>query len=86
MFQTTNQIGFQHVSTNLLVMQHFATIHSIWILGCPILINSLYPLVLKHGVLENGPLISDFPSQKPPLIVDFHGFSIAMFDFQRVHL
>ena len=39
-----------------------------------------YPPVIKHGVLENGPLISAFPIK-----TSIHrGFSIAVFDYQRV--
>ena len=56
-------------------------------LVCFIHCTILYPLVLKPGA-ENGPLIkflNDFPlTVKPPLIGDFHGFSIAIFDCQRV--
>ena len=37
-------------------------------------------LVIKHAWLENGLLISDFPHE-----TSIHrGFSIAMFDYQRV--
>ena len=37
-------------------------------------------LVMRHGRLENGPLINDFPIQSS---IDM-GFSMAMFDYQRV--
>ena len=37
-------------------------------------------LVMRHGRLENGPLISDFLIQSSI----YMGFSIAMFDYQRV--
>ena len=37
-----------------------------------------YPPVIKHGLPENEPFISDFPIQMV--------FSIAMFDYQRVML
>ena len=37
--------------------------------------------VIKHGLLENGPFIGDGPSK-----TSIHrGFSIAMFDYQRVN-
>ena len=40
----------------------------------------IYPLVIKHGVLENGSFVNDFP-----INTSIHrGFSIAMFDYQRV--
>ena len=40
----------------------------------------LYPPVIKYRVLENGPLISDFPIK-----TSIHRrFSIAMFDDQKV--
>ena len=42
--------------------------------------NSDYLLVIKHGWLENRPLICDFPIETS---ID-KGFSIAMFDYQRV--
>ena len=31
----------------------------------------MYPPVIKHGLLENGPFITDFPLLKPPFIGDF---------------
>ena len=41
-----------------------------------------YPPVIKHGVLENGPFISDLPIK-----TSMHrGFSVAMFDYQRVYI
>ena len=39
-----------------------------------------YPPVIKHGVLENGPFINDFPIQTSIHRV----FSIAMFEYRRV--
>ena len=30
------------------------------------LVVGLVPLVIKYGLLEKGPSISDFPSKKPP--------------------
>ena len=42
--------------------------------------NDWYPLEIKHGVLENGPFLCDFPLKTS---ID-GGFSIAMFDCQRV--
>ena len=43
-------------------------------------IQSLPSGVIKHGVLENGSLIGDFPIE-----TSMHGgFSLAMFDYQRV--
>ena len=46
-----------------------------------LLYNSDYPLVIKHGLLENGPLPSDFPIKTS---IHYRGFSIAVFDYQRV--
>ena len=48
----------------------------------PIHIHEYYPLVIKHGVLENGPLIGDVPSYKPPFLQDFSACHVA--DYQRV--
>ena len=39
-----------------------------------------YPPVIKHGLLENGPFMGDFPIKTSIHI----GLSIAMFDYQRV--
>ena len=50
-----------------------------------------YPLVIKHGVLEKGPLFSDFPINNIYIYIRIiktsiiTGFSIAMFDYQRVN-
>ena len=41
-----------------------------------------YPPVIKHGFLENGTLISDFPSDKLPFSSRI--FQLAMLDCQRV--
>ena len=41
---------------------------------------SRYPPVIKHDVRENGPCIGDLPSTT----LLYKGFSIAMFDYQRV--
>ena len=40
-----------------------------------------YPLVIKHGVLENPPFMADVPIESSI----YRGFSIAMFDVQRVN-
>ena len=42
--------------------------------------KNTYPPVIKHGWLENGQFIGDFPNKTS---VD-KGFSVAMFDYQRV--
>ena len=42
----------------------------------------VYPPVIKHGLLENGPLIGKFPIKTSIP----KGFSIAMFDYQMVHM
>ena len=39
-----------------------------------------YPPVIKHGLLENGPFIGDFPIKTSIP----RGFSTAMFDYQRI--
>ena len=39
-----------------------------------------YPLVIKHGWLENTLFLGDFPMNTSI----YRGFSIAMFDYQRV--
>ena len=39
-----------------------------------------YPLIIKHGWLENPPFMVDFPSSTSI----FEGFSIALFDYRRV--
>ena len=43
------------------------------------MLSTEYRPVVKHGVLENGPLISDFPIKT----FIHRRFSIAMFDYQR---
>ena len=40
--------------------------------------------MLENGAMEHGPSIGDFPMSKPPVSID-RGFSIAMFDYQRVY-
>ena len=40
----------------------------------------MYPPVIKHGVLENGPFIGDLPIETSI----YRELSIAMFDYQRV--
>ena len=44
------------------------------------IMNGQYLLGIKHGVLENGPFISNFPIET----CVYRGFFIAMFDYQRV--
>ena len=44
--------------------------------------NHEYPSVIKHGWLENGPFINDFPVQEPPFLEKI--FQLAMFEYQRV--
>ena len=43
--------------------------------------HPFYPPVIKQGVLENGPFISDFPSYKPPFSSGI--FQPAIFDDTR---
>ena len=44
------------------------------------MLTRVYPPEIKHGWLENGPFTDDIPMKTP-----IHGgFSIAMFDYQRV--
>ena len=46
-----------------------------------------YPPAIKHGVLEIGPFIADVPFLRLKTIIlsfIYGGFSIAMFDYQRV--
>ena len=43
-------------------------------------IHSIYPPGIKHGMLENGPFISHVPIKTSV----HRGFSVAMFDYQRL--
>ena len=43
-----------------------------------------YHPIIKHGVLENPPVMDVFPSQKNPDTSIYMEFPSAMFDYQQV--